>query len=192
MRILRSIGVAAAAIAIVLCALELVKYGESSRALESNRPATESLPALPATSLEASGLRRDEDPALAESEPVDITDAGTASAAEPADAPVGWPSFPQATRAFDAETVDPGWSDAAEARILSNLSLIANLGLLDVEAECRESLCRVRLLFPAGAQPIYALRRIFDFAREIGLQPLASEQDIDAGDLPVLRMFLRR
>jgi hypothetical protein len=108
--------------------------------------------------------------------------------------PSRWPTFAEAEQQFSLESDDAAWSRGAASGILDKLSVIPELDLLDAGAECRATLCRVRLLFPekSETETLYALRQIFALAYDVGLHPLASEIAVDDSGLPVLRLFLRR
>ncbi|HUF73207.1 MAG TPA: hypothetical protein VMR74_09935 [Gammaproteobacteria bacterium] len=108
------------------------------------------------------------------------------------DRPIGWPTFDEAEQRFALEQRDPAWSAPTEARILGNLSLISNLALLHVDVECRESLCRVRLLFPPGGETTYSMRQMYARADSIGVGPVSADASFESGGLSVLRLFLRR
>jgi hypothetical protein len=108
------------------------------------------------------------------------------------DRPLGWVTFEEAEQRFGIEQRDAAWSETAEAGILGNLSLVPDLGLVQVDVECRVTLCRLRLLFPPGTETTYAIRRIYALAENIGLGPVSADTGIGSGNLPILRLFLRR
>ena len=52
--------------------------------------------------------------------------------------------FQQRENAFVAEPVDPLWSRSREAEILGQIAQISGLRLINIEVECRTSMCRVQ------------------------------------------------
>lgn len=122
----------------------------------------------------------------------DLPTETTATTAIANERPIGWPTFAEAEQRFGSEIRDQAWAGSAEAGIVGLLALIPDLGLIAVDVECRQSLCRLRLLFPAGAQTTYALRQIHRLSADVGLGPVASDTGREADGLPSLRLFLRR
>ena len=54
------------------------------------------------------------------------------------------PQFQQRENAFVAEPVDPLWSRSREAEILGQMAQISGLRLINIEVECRTSMCRLQ------------------------------------------------
>ena len=52
--------------------------------------------------------------------------------------------FQQKENAFVAEPLDPRWSRSREAEILGQMAQISGLRLINIEVECRTSMCRVQ------------------------------------------------
>ena len=52
--------------------------------------------------------------------------------------------FQQKENAFVAEPLDPRWSRSREAEILGQIAQISGLRLINVEVECRTSMCRLQ------------------------------------------------
>ena len=52
--------------------------------------------------------------------------------------------FQQKENAFVAEPLDPLWSRSREAEILGQMAQISGLRLINVEVECRTSMCRLQ------------------------------------------------
>jgi hypothetical protein len=66
----------------------------------------------------------------------------------------GMPALPElleTERTFAAEPRDPEWSTAAESQILGKLAEIPGLGLMTLEVECRQTLCRLQFAVPRTA-----------------------------------------
>lgn len=90
---------------------------------------------------------------------------------------MGWPAFADAQSRFVDESKDTGWSDNTRGRLLGLVSELDGLVLNRLEADCRESMCRLELLFPAGKEPIYALRQIYERVGEFELGPAVAETE---------------
>jgi hypothetical protein len=104
----------------------------------------------------------------------------------------GWPGFAEAELEFDGETRDTQWAAATEGRLLSLVSELDGVALNRLEADCRESMCRLLLLHPPEVEPVYSIRQIYDRAGELGLGPVAADTKVEAGEPSGLRVFLRR
>jgi hypothetical protein len=52
--------------------------------------------------------------------------------------------FQQKENAFVAEPLDPLWSRSREAEILGQIAQISGLRLINIEVECRTSMCRLQ------------------------------------------------
>jgi hypothetical protein len=52
--------------------------------------------------------------------------------------------FQQKEHAFVAEPLDPLWSRSREAEILGQIAQISGLRLINIEVECRTSMCRLQ------------------------------------------------
>jgi hypothetical protein len=71
-------------------------------------------------------------------------------------------------QAFGVESVDTAWSDGAEADILGRFAQRAGLKLIDLQVECRSTMCRLQMAQPtpqADSQPLP------DLLRSLDLQP---------------------
>lgn len=104
----------------------------------------------------------------------------------------GWPGFAEAELRFGREDEDPRWAKQTEIRLLSMISELDNLALSRLEAECRESMCRLLLVYPPGTEPIYTIRQIYERVDALGLGPALAETRVEGGDVETLRLFLRR
>jgi hypothetical protein len=58
------------------------------------------------------------------------------------------PELLETEREFAAQSTDPSWSTATEARILDQIAGIAGLALASLNVECRTTLCRVQFVQP--------------------------------------------
>lgn len=61
------------------------------------------------------------------------------------------PGVMQGEREFAAEPVDAAWAPGAEADLLANFAQMPGLKLIDLQGECRSTMCRVQLTQPRGA-----------------------------------------
>jgi hypothetical protein len=62
------------------------------------------------------------------------------------------PELIETERRFALEPVDPAWSTAAEARILTKIAEVPGLELVSLDVECRQTLCRLQFVTP-GPHP---------------------------------------
>lgn len=104
----------------------------------------------------------------------------------------GWPGFAEAESDFDSETRDAHWAPETEGRLLGLVSELDGLALNRLEADCRESMCRLELLFPTGKEPIYALRQLYQRVGDLELGPAVAETELEGGGQQKLWVFLRR
>jgi hypothetical protein len=61
------------------------------------------------------------------------------------------PEVAAGEREFAAEPVDPTWAPGAEAEVLSKFAQMPGLKLIDLQVECRSTMCRLQLTQPTGA-----------------------------------------
>ena len=171
----------------------LAYLARSERDWDSRRPAAAAGDARPARTPTEPDSRASggHDPAGAEPN-------GRAARPEPEPRPdpvaipaIGWPDLAEARSRFEAEDGDPAWSATTEARLLGLIAELERLALYRHAVDCRESLCRLELLFPPGAAPIDALRQLYRRVAELGLAPVLAEPETGPGPL-TLWVFLRR
>jgi hypothetical protein len=104
----------------------------------------------------------------------------------------GWPGPAEAELRFRGEGKDPLWSRQTENGLLTMISQLDALALSRLEADCRESMCKLLLVYPPGIEPIYTIRQIYERADGLGLGPVLAETRAEAGELRTLSVFLRR
>jgi hypothetical protein len=81
------------------------------------------------------------------------------------------PQLAEGEREFAAEPIDTAWAPGAEARLLAVFAEMPGLELIDLQAECRSTMCRLQLTQPPaapgqlGALPFNILRD------EVGMTP---------------------
>ena len=61
------------------------------------------------------------------------------------------PGLMQVEREFVAEPVDAAWAPGAEADLLAKFAQMPGLKLIDLQVECRSTMCRVQLTQPIAA-----------------------------------------
>lgn len=63
------------------------------------------------------------------------------------------PAIDRLMQRFVSEGVDPVWSTSTESEIHNQIALLArNIGLIDIQVECRTTLCRVQLVYAGATQ----------------------------------------
>ena len=78
------------------------------------------------------------------------------------------PEVAQGEREFAAEPVDATWAPGAEAEVLSKFAQMPGLKLLDLQVECRSTMCRLQLIQPTGAAGARPFNILLD---SIGYEP---------------------
>jgi hypothetical protein len=102
------------------------------------------------------------------------------------------PRFEELESRFAAEGNDASWSDGMEAQILDQVSQIAGLRLVSVEAECRETVCRLKLFYPAGTNSLASLEQFRPIASRIGLGQVVEVATIGDDGVPVSLLYFVR
>jgi hypothetical protein len=78
------------------------------------------------------------------------------------------PELVEGERQFAAESVDAGWAPGAEAGILSSVAQITGLELIDLQVECKSTMCRVQMVQPRTPEPDAQPLRLLG---TLGLEP---------------------
>ena len=146
-------------------------------------PSGESAPQTPSRNV------RDEEPALADSAPPATTPA-TRSVTSLDSLGVTTPPIPefrQTEQAFASEDADPAWSPVAEAHILGDISQATGLQALDIQVDCRTSMCRVQMLQPQFPQGSFE-----DLVHSMGLEPVWVFNLVGRNGTPVTLAYLKR
>jgi hypothetical protein len=81
------------------------------------------------------------------------------------------PEVAEGEREFAAEPVDATWAPAAEAEVLSKFAQMPGLKLLDLQVECRSTMCRLQLIQPTGAPDAAGARPFNILLDSIGYDP---------------------
>jgi hypothetical protein len=96
--------------------------------------------------------------------------------AEPAIPPS---QFIEGEREFAAEPIDGTWAPSAEASLLATIAEVAGLELVDLQVQCRSTMCRVQLTQPMAARP--GAKPPFKIAEQVDMKPRWVISVIDGG-----------
>jgi hypothetical protein len=102
------------------------------------------------------------------------------------------PNFIEMESQFGTETADANWSGAAEARILGRIAQIANLELVSLNAECRATICRVKLFHPPGTKVRSSLDTLKLPADEMGFGHAEEVATLGDDGVPISVLYFRR
>jgi|SRR5688572_15227373 len=84
----------------------------------------------------------------------------------------GPPGLREGELEFAAEPVDAAWAPGAEADLLAQFAQIPRLALIDLQVECRSTMCRVQLTQPRGATAADGGPRPFNILLDsVGVKP---------------------
>lgn len=82
------------------------------------------------------------------------------------------PQLAEGEREFAAEPVDAAWAPGAEADLLAKFAQMPGLKLIDLQVECRSTMCRLQMTQPSGQRAAEGGRQPFNLLRDsIGLVP---------------------
>jgi hypothetical protein len=81
------------------------------------------------------------------------------------------PEVAEGEREFAAEPVDATWASGAEAEVLSKFAQMPGLKLIDLQVECRSTMCRLQLTQPSGGPDAVGGRPFNILLDSIGYQP---------------------
>jgi hypothetical protein len=93
---------------------------------------------------------------------------------------------------FRTEGTDPTWSKQMESQIIDQVSRISGLGLVRFDAECRATICRVKLFHPPGTNALSALDQLKPLGRQLGFDKIVEAATIGEDGVPVSLLYLRR
>jgi hypothetical protein len=93
---------------------------------------------------------------------------------------------------FSAEGTDPTWSNWMEARILGQVSQVTGLGLVALDAECRETICRIKLFHPPGADALSSLDKLKPIGKQIGFGHGVEVATIGEDGVPISLLYFLR
>jgi hypothetical protein len=81
------------------------------------------------------------------------------------------PGLKEGEREFAEEPVDTSWAPGAEADLLAQFAQIPRLALIDLQVECRSTMCRVQLTQPRGATAEDGVRPFGILLDSVGIKP---------------------
>jgi hypothetical protein len=81
------------------------------------------------------------------------------------------PGLAEGEREFAAEPVDAAWAPGAEADLLATFAQMPRLRLIDLQVECRSTMCRVQLMQPRGATAEDGARPFGVLLDSVGVKP---------------------
>ena len=82
------------------------------------------------------------------------------------------PGLAEGEREFAAEPVDAAWAPGAETDLFAVFAQIPRLALIDLQVECRSTMCRVQLTQPRGATAADGGPRPFNILLDsVGVKP---------------------
>lgn len=100
----------------------------------------------------------------------------------------------QMIRQFVMEDVDEEWSAPTESQIFGGISAVSGLAAVNIEVECRSTLCRIEILHPQDAadDDVLTGATIIEVIQRSGLEPrwLSAYPD-DYGN-PVSRAYVKK
>lgn len=102
------------------------------------------------------------------------------------------PGFEDVVSRFSAEGTDPNWSDGMEARILDQVSQLSGLKLVSIDAECRETICRVKLFYPPSTNAFSSLDQLRPIANQIGFDHVVEAATVGDDGVPISLLYFQR
>jgi hypothetical protein len=91
---------------------------------------------------------------------------------------------------FRTEGTDPTWSKQMESQIVDQVSRISGLGLVRFDAECRETICRMKLFYPSGTNALSSLDQLKPLARQLGFDNVVEAATIGEDGVPMSLLYL--
>ena len=102
------------------------------------------------------------------------------------------PEFVELEQRFSIEVADEDWSNGMEARILTEVSQITDLKLVSLDAECRQTVCRLKFFHPSGTNALSALDKLKPIAKEIGFGHVVEVATLGADGVPISLLYFER
>ncbi|HUF72279.1 MAG TPA: hypothetical protein VMR74_05205 [Gammaproteobacteria bacterium] len=93
---------------------------------------------------------------------------------------------------FRTEGTDTDWSRLMESRIFDQVSQVSGISLVTIEAECRETICRIKLFYPPNANALSSLEQLKPLATQLGFSHVVEAATIDENDVPMSLLYLQR
>ena len=102
------------------------------------------------------------------------------------------PSLADVELRFRTETADPTWSTQMESQILDQVSQVRGLSLVTLEAECRETICRLKLVYPPGTNALSSSEQWRPVARQLGFGQIVEAATLAEDGVPMSLLYLQR
>lgn len=94
------------------------------------------------------------------------------------------PGLVEGEREFAAEPIDATWAPGAEAGLLAKFAQMPGLKLIDLQVECRSTMCRLQLTQPTGPAAQGSPMPFNILRDEIGLTPRWMMSIVDSPGAP--------
>lgn len=102
------------------------------------------------------------------------------------------PSLADAEQRFRTEGADPAWSKQMQSQILDQVSQLSGLSLVTLEAECRETICRLKLFYPPRTNALSAMEQLKPVARQLGFGQIVEAATLAEDGVPMSLLYLQR
>jgi hypothetical protein len=102
------------------------------------------------------------------------------------------PGFEDLESRFGRESADASWSSGMEARILGQISQLPGLGLVALDAECRATICRVKLVYPPGTNALSSSAKLRPIATQIGFAHVVEVATLGDDGAPISLLYFER
>ena len=102
------------------------------------------------------------------------------------------PEFVELELRFGGETADASWSRDMETRILDQLAQINGLKLVSLVAECRTTVCRVKLFHPPRTNALSSLDKFLPISTNLGLAPVVQAATLGENGVPISLLYFQR
>jgi hypothetical protein len=94
------------------------------------------------------------------------------------------PGLIEGEREFAAEPIDEAWAPGAEAALLAKFAQMPGLKLIDLQVECRSTMCRFQSTQPTGPAAQGSPGPLDVLRSELGLEPRWMMSIVDRPDAP--------
>ncbi len=102
------------------------------------------------------------------------------------------PGLVEMEQQFRREGTDPAWSKQMESQILDQISRVSGLSLVTLNAECRETICRAKLVYPPAKNVLSWLERLKPLATQLGFFAVVELATIGEDGVPMSVIYLQR
>ena len=79
-----------------------------------------------------------------------------------------------------------------ESQILAQVSQVSGLNLVTFDAECRQTICRIRLFYPPGTNALSSSERLKPLAGQLGFDHAVQAATIAEDGVPMSLLYLQR